>query len=315
MFVQSVKFVDEHHGNKKNISIYGQESIDTTRRLAKMNLAIRGITANLGEAAESTFQKDQFPDLKVEYALMNPPFNQADWRTDKELTDDPRWKGYRTPPASNANYAWILNMVSKLSENGTGCLLLANGALSVGSEGNDEYEIRKQLIENDLVEAIIVLPMSMFYSTDISVTVWVFNKNKHARVVNKGGRDIHFRSRVGEILFMDLRQMGHPYEKKYIEFTDDDRAAITKTFHDWQTEDGIAEYHDTREYCASVKTSNLDDYNLIPSKYIELEHKTVVGNYETEMTELQEELKRLYVQEENSRNGIKIVMEALGYGI
>ena len=144
MFVQSMKFIDEHKGNKKSISVYGQEYTSATRKMALMNLAIRGISANLGDKATSTFTNDLHKDLKADYALMNPPFNQRDWREENELTDDARWKGYDTPPTGNANYAWILNMISKLSQNGVGCLLLANGALSADGV---EYNIRKQLIE------------------------------------------------------------------------------------------------------------------------------------------------------------------------
>ncbi len=155
MFVQSVKFIESHHGNKKEVSIYGQELTSTTYKLAKMNLAIRGISANLGDVPADTFGRDQHPDLKADFIMANPPFNLKDWRGPNELIDDPRWKGYEVPPASNANYAWILNMVSKLSENGVAGFILANGALSGGGE---EYKIRKKLIENKLVEAIIILP-------------------------------------------------------------------------------------------------------------------------------------------------------------
>ncbi|MFO7895779.1 MAG: class I SAM-dependent DNA methyltransferase, partial [Candidatus Cloacimonadales bacterium] len=155
MFVQSIKFIENHHGNKKEISIYGQEYTKTTYKLAKMNLAIRGISANLGEVAANTFSNDQHKDLKADYIMANPPFNQKDWRAANELIDDPRWAGYEVPPKSNANYGWILNMVSKLSANGVAGFLLANGALSGGGE---EYKIRKKIIENDLVEAIIILP-------------------------------------------------------------------------------------------------------------------------------------------------------------
>src|SRR6056297_1625150 len=178
MFVQSVKFIEAHNGNKKEVSIYGQEYTATTYKLAKMNLAIRGISANLGDEPADTFAKDQHKDLKADYVMANPPFNQKDWRADNELKDDPRWDGYPVPPTSNANYAWILNMVSKLSQNGVAGFILANGALS-GS--GDEYKIRKKLIENRLVEAIMVLPMRMFYTTDISVTLWILNNNKKAR--------------------------------------------------------------------------------------------------------------------------------------
>ena len=170
MFVQSMRFVDEHKGNRLNVSIYGQELTDTTRRLAKMNLAIRGISANLGAEAANTFLNDQHKDLKADFSLENPPFNQKDWREANQLNSDPRWDGYPTPPTSNANYGWLLNTLSKLGQNGVGVVLLANGALSAGGE---EYEIRKRLIENDRVEAIIILPQNMFYTTNISVTIWI----------------------------------------------------------------------------------------------------------------------------------------------
>ena len=174
MFVQSMKFIEVHKGNKKDIAIYGQENISTTYKLARMNLAVRGILANLGEEPSDTFSKDQHRDLKADYIMANPPFNLKDWRDENELTDDYRWAGYDVPPASNANYAWILHIISKLSENGVAGFLLANGALS----DDDTFELRKKIIENDLIEAIITLPRNTFYSTDISVTLWIINKNK-----------------------------------------------------------------------------------------------------------------------------------------
>lgn len=179
MFVQSMKFIERHNGNKSAVSIIGQEKNPDTRRLAKMNLAIRGISYDLGSQGlgeSSSFTDDQHKDMKVDYIMANPPFNLKDWRGDNELLDDARWHGYAVPPKSNANYAWILHMLSKLDvNNGIAGFLLANGALnSDGSEG----EIRKKLIENDKVEAIIVLPRDMFYTTDISVTLWIINNNK-----------------------------------------------------------------------------------------------------------------------------------------
>ena len=155
MFVQSVEFIKSHQGNQKEVSIYGQESVTATYRLSKMNLAIRGITANLGDKAADTFATDLHSDLKADYIMANPPFNQKDWRSKDELIDDHRWRGYEVPPVSNANYGWILNMVSKLSENGVAGFLLSNGALD---GGGDEFKIRKKLIENNLVEAIIIIP-------------------------------------------------------------------------------------------------------------------------------------------------------------
>jgi type I restriction enzyme M protein len=216
MFVQSIKFIENHHGNKKEISIYGQEYTNTTYKLAKMNLAIRGISANLGEKAADTFSDDQHKDLKADFIMANPPFNQKDWRAENELLDDPRWRGYDVPPKSNANFAWILNMVSKLSENGIAGFILANGALSGGGE---EYKIRKNLIENNLVEAILLLPRNLFYTTDIGVTMWIINKNKSSQQKATGDEVRVLRDRTNEILFMDLRQMGEPFEKKYLQFS------------------------------------------------------------------------------------------------
>ena len=233
MFVQSIKFIQAHNGNQKEVSIYGQEYTNTTYKLAKMNLAVRGISANLGERAADTFADDQHKDLKADFIMANPPFNQKDWRGENEMVDDPRWKGYDLPPKSNANYAWILNMVSKLSENGIAGFILANGALSGGGE---EYKIRKKLIENDLVEAILVLPRNLFYTTDISVTLWILNKNKKAQVrLYSNELKRVYRNREQEILFMDLRQLGEPFEKKFTQFSDADIKKVVSTYHHWQS--------------------------------------------------------------------------------
>ena len=204
MFVQSIKFIDSHNGNKKDVSIYGQEYTSTTYKLAKMNLAIRGISANLGAVPADTFAKDQHKDLKADYIMANPPFNQKAWRADNELLDDPRWRGYEVPQTGNANYAWILNMVSKLSDNGVAGFILANGALSGGSE---EYKIRKKLIENGLVETIVILPPNMFYTTTISVTLWIVNNNKQERVVKLNDLERSYRNRKDEVLFYRLRNI------------------------------------------------------------------------------------------------------------
>lgn len=240
MFVQSIKFIEAHHGTKKEVSIYGQEYTNTTYKLAKMNLAIRGISANLGEKAADTFLDDQHKDLKADFIMANPPFNQKDWRAENELTDDPRWKGYDVPPKSNANYGWILNMVSKLSENGVAGFILANGALS---GGGTEYNIRRKLIENHLVEAILVLPQDMFYTTNISVTLWFLNKNKKARTVEQNEKIRHYRNREKEVLFMDLRQIGEPFEKKFIQFSPADIRKVAETFHAWQCEAKAPQTH------------------------------------------------------------------------
>lgn len=314
MFVQSVKFIEAHHGNTKDISIYGQEYTSTTYKLAKMNLAIRGISANLGDMAENTFFKDQHKDLKADFIMANPPFNQKQWRADNELTDDPRWAGYDLPPTGNANYAWILNIVSKLSENGVAGFLLANGALS---GGGDEYKIRKKLIENNLVEAVIVLPRNLFYTTDISVTLWILNKNKKVRTIEQNGKLKKYRNRANEILFMDLRQMGIPFEKKYTQFSDEDIEKVTATYHHWQQIDYENTYQNTAEFCYSATKEEVGkkDFSLVPSKYIEFINRDENIDFDEKMASLQSEFAELLKAEESSKKDLLSVFMELGYEI
>ena len=314
MFVQSIKFVEAHSGNKKNVSVYGQENINTTYKLAKMNLAIRGISANLGEKAADTFANDQHKDLKADYIMANPPFNQKDWRAENDLLKDPRWDGYDVPPTSNANYGWILNIVSKLSQNGMAGFLLANGALS---DSGTELAIRRRLIENNLVEAIIILPRNLFYTTDISVTLWVLNKNKKARTVEQNGVVKKYRNREREILFMDLRQMGSPFEKKYVELTEDDRAKVTEVFHAWQQEGYETTYENVPEFCYSASYDEVKekDFTLVPSRYIEFVNRDENVDYESKMATLQSELTDLLKQEEESKKQLLDVFKELGYEI
>ncbi len=321
MFVQSVKFIEAHHGNTKNVAIYGQEYTATTYKLAKMNLAIRGISANLGDVPENTFFRDQHKDLKADFIMANPPFNQKQWRADNELTKDPRWNGYTVPPTGNANYAWILNMVSKLSENGVAGFILANGALS---GGGDEYKIRRKLIENNLVEAILVMPRNLFYTTDISVTLWILNRNKKARSVELNGTIKKYRDRQKEILFMDLRQMGVPFEKKYTQFSADDIKKITDTYHNWQCippspleRDGVRLYQDTPEFCYSAGFDELvkKDFSLVPSKYIEFVNRDENVDFDVKMEILRAEFAELLKAEAQSKNDLLTVFKELGYEI
>lgn len=334
MFVQSIKFIEAHNGNKKEVSIYGQEYTNTTYKLAKMNLAIRGISANLGEKAADTFLDDQHKDLKADFIMANPPFNQKDWRGENELLDDPRWKGFEVPPKSNANYGWILNMAAKLSENGVAGFILANGALS-GS--GVEYEIRRKLIENDLVEAIAILPRNMFYTTDISVTLWILNKNKSGGIKDTGDKKRTLRIRKGEVLFMDLRQMGEPFEKKYIQLSDADIQKVSKTYHQWQMDTEINDellmvneqesqnhslltinhYENVPEYCyaASFEEIEKKDFSLVPSKYIEFVNRDEYLDYDDQMEKLQGELKELFAEEERLKKEVRGVFEKLGYSL
>ena len=331
MFVQSLKFISAHHGNRKNVSIYGQEYTKTTYKLAKMNLAIRGIASNLGESEADTFRNDQHKDLKADYIMANPPFNQKAWREESELTNDPRWAGYDVPPTSNANYGWILNMVSKLSCDGVAGFILANGALS--ADGT-EYAIRKKMLERGLVEAILILPRNLFYTTDISVTLWILNNNKKARVANKNGEEIHYRDREKEVLFMDLRQMGSPYEKKYVQLTADDIARVAHTYHTWQripcrdavqcgdavhhvSTDNTDDYHNIPEYCHSATFDEIAEKNfsLVPSKYIEFVNRDEQIDFDSRMKQLQTEMKELLAEEEKSKAELKALFEKLGYKI
>ncbi|EKB50098.1 type I restriction-modification system subunit M [Cecembia lonarensis] len=310
MFVQSIKFIEAHNGSKKEVSIYGQEYTNTTYKLAKMNLAIRGISGNMGEKAADTFHNDQHKDLKADFIMANPPFNQKAWRAENELLDDPRWMGYEVPPKSNANYGWILNMVSKLSENGVAGFILANGALSGGGE---EYKIRRKLIENKLVEAILVLPQDMFYTTNISVTLWILNKNKKAHSREIGDEIRHYRNRENEILFMDLRQIGVPFEKKFIQFSEDNIKQITGTYHQWQ----VAEIENVPEFCYSATLEEVEkkDFSLVPSKYIEFVNRDENIDFDEKMTALKGEFAELLKAEAQSKNDLLNVFKELGYEI
>jgi len=313
LFVQSLKFIEAHSGNTKDVAIYGQEQTPTTYKLAKMNLAIRGISANLGDAATDTFGKDQHKDLKADFILANPPFNLKDWRGPTELIDDPRWSGYDVPPVSNANYGWILHMISKLSSNGIAGFLLANGALGEA----DTRNIRKKIIENHFVEAIIVLPRDMFYSTDISVTLWIINKNKEARSVEHNGELVQYRDRRNEVLFMDLRRKGEPYEKKYIQLTDSLIQEVVSIYHTWQREGFEKKYKNIPEFCYSATSEEIkaNNWSLIPSKYIEFIDGDSKINYDKEMKRIQKDFKGILAEEKDSQEKLMKAFEKLGYEI
>ncbi len=317
MFVQSMKFVEKHNGNKTEVSIKGQESVQETWRLCKMNLAIRGISHNLGEKNASTFTDDQHPDTKVDYIMANPPFNLKDWYADT-LKDDARWRGYGLPRASNANYAWILHMISKLDVNhGIAGFLLANGAL--GDE--DDLENRRNIIENDKVEAIIVLPRDMFYTTDISVTLWILNMNKKASTVNSR----KLRDRTNEVLFMDLRtwnenistvEIDKGKTKKKVMLTEEQITKVKEIYNNWQSED-TSLYQDIPELCKSVSKNEIasKNYTLIPSKYIEFIDHDLDIDYTKEMVRIQSEMKDIMKQEKQSQQMLEGAFKGIGYGI
>jgi type I restriction enzyme M protein len=314
MFVQSIEFVKHHKGSTKNISIYGQENITTTYKLAKMNLAIRGISADLGSYATDTFSRDQHPDLKADYIMANPPFNLKDWRAQNELNDDARWNGYDVPPVSNANYGWILHMVSKLSDNGVAGFLLANGALSGNGE---EHKIRQKLIENDLVEAIVTIPRNTFYTTDISVTLWILNKNKSARYSQLNGLSKDYRDRRNEILFMDLRKWGSEFDKKFIELTSEDITNVSLNYHNWQQSGHKDSYKDIPEYCRSVDKEEIkaNDFSLVPSKYIEFTDRDSQIDFDKEMKRIRADFKEILNDEMKSQKELQDAFKGLGYDI
>lgn len=322
MFVQSLKFVDRHNGNRQKVSIIGQESVPDTWRLCKMNLAIRGIAHNLGETNASTFTNDLHKDRKVDFIMANPPFNLKGWRTEDALVDDPRFikAGYSVmPPVANANYAWILHMLSKLDVNhGIAGFLLANGALNADDA---EYTLRKEILERDRVEAIIVLPRDMFYTTDISVTLWIVNMNKKACTWNSR----QLRDRTNQILFMDLRRWDENIEeividkgkrKKKTILTDTQITQVKKIYAAWQDAD-ISLYEDVPELCKSATLEDIraKDYSLAPSKYIEFIDHDLDIDYASEMARIQSEMQEILAEEKRSQAMLEDAFRGIGYGI
>jgi type I restriction enzyme M protein len=321
MFVQSLKFVQSHQGKSQDIAIYGQELTATTYKLAKMNLAVRGLSGNLGERPADTFFADQHPDLKADFIMANPPFNLKDWRNEAELTNDPRFAGFRTPPTGNANYGWILHMLSKLSEDGIAGFVLANGSMSSNSSG--EGEIRQKLIEDDRIECMIALPGQLFYTTQIPVCLWFISKSKQASL--KYG----YRARHGETLFIDARNLGTMISRTQKELTTSDIATIADTFHAWRSDAGelkrrieakeisVEQYQDQAGFCkaATLDEMKANDYVLTPGRYVgaaEIEDDGIA--FETKMQELTQTLYRQLDEATALDQAIRSNMEALGYG-
>ncbi len=257
MFVQSEKFVLAHGGRVGDLSIYGQESNNTTWRLCKMNLAIRGIEGNIGPHQADTFHNDVHKDLKADFILANPPFNVSDWGGDR-LREDTRWK-YGTPPVGNANFAWVQHMVHHLAPSGIAGFVLANGSMSSNQSG--EGEIRRKLIEADLVDCMIALPGQLFYTTQIPACLWFLARSK------KNGK---FRDRRGQTLFIDARKMGALVDRTHRDLTDDDIQQIAKTYHAWRGEKGAGKYADVPGFCKSATLDEILSHGhvLTPGRYV-----------------------------------------------
>lgn len=257
MFVSSEKFVLAHGGRVGDLSIYGQESNNTTWRLCKMNLAIRGIDGNIGQFNADTFHNDLHKDLKADYILANPPFNISDWGGDR-LREDARWQ-FGTPPTGNANYAWVQHMVHKLSPSGVAGFVLANGSMSSNQSG--EGEIRQKLVEKDLVDCMIALPGQLFYTTQIPVCLWFLARHK------KNGK---FRDRRGQTLFIDARKLGTLVDRTHRELSTGEIAKIAKTYHAWRGEKDAGKYEDVLGYCKSATAEEITShgYVLTPGRYV-----------------------------------------------
>ena len=302
MFVQSEKFVEAHGGKLGDISIYGQESNATTRRLAVMNLALRGIEADFGEEHADTFRRDLHPDLRADYVLANPPFNDSDWfRKD----DDVRWL-YGVPPKGNANFAWVQHFIHHLAPNGMAGFVLANGSMSSNQSG--EGEIRKALIEADLVDCMVALPGQLFYSTQIPVCLWFLVKNK---------KDGKRRDRRGQTLFIDARGLGTLVDRVHRELTDIDLQKIVSTYHAWRGEKGSGSYVDTGGFCKSVATSEIasQGHVLTPGRYVGAEDIEDDGDpFEEKMLRLLAELHTQFAESGKLEQAIRTNLRGLGYG-
>lgn len=295
MFVQSAKFIQAHSGNRNNISVYGQEANADTWKMAKMNMAIRGIEADFGPHQADTFSNDLHKTLKADFILANPPFNYHPWGQER-LTEDVRWK-YGVPPANNANYAWIQHMIHHLAPNGKIGLVLANGALSTQSSG--EGEIRKRIIEDDLIEGIVAMPTQLFYSVTIPVTLWFISKNKKQK---------------GKTLFIDARKMGFMVDRKHRDLSDEDIAKLADTFTAFQN----GELEEVKGFCAVATTEEIakQDYILTPGRYVGIEEQEDDGEpFDEKMKRLTSELSEMFEKSHTLENEIREKLGAIGYEI
>jgi len=295
MFVQSEKFVEAHGGKIGDISIYGQESNPNTFKLAKMNLAIRGIEGDLGKQPADSFHNDQHPDLKADYILANPPFNMSDWGGDS-LREDRRWK-YGKPPVNNANFAWVQHFIHHLSPNGTAGFVLANGSMSSNTSG--EGEIRKAIIEDDLVDCMVALPGQLFYSTQIPVCLWFLTRKKQ--------------NRNGKTLFIDARKLGTLTDRVHRDLSNEDIAQIADTYHAWKE---VKKYKDVAGFCKSVTIEEIraQGYVLTPGRYVgaaELEDDD--EPFVLKMARLTKELEAQFEESNKLEKMIRVGLGKLNY--
>ena len=294
MFVQSMKFVNDHQGNPYNIGIFGQEKNPTTWRLAKMNLAIRSMYGDLGKYAADTFTEDLHKDLKADFILANPPFN-LEWDRDK-VEDDPRWK-YGLPPKNNANYAWLQHMISKLSQNGKMACILANGSLSASGQ---EGEIRKKIIENDLVDCIIAMPTNLFYTVTVPCSIWIINRNKKQK---------------SKTLFINATNLGTMVTRRLRELSEDDIKKVANTYHNYQNDEN---YENVKGFCYSATTEEIksNDYVLTPGRYVGVEETEDDGiPFEEKMKNITSELSKQFEESHKLEEEIRKNLKAIGYEI
>jgi type I restriction enzyme M protein len=328
MFVQSERFVKEHQGNIKNLSIFGQESNPTTLRLAKMNLAIRGIDARL--ELGDTLLNDKHPDLKADYILVNPPFNVSDW-SGEQLRDDPRWKGFGAPPVGNANYAWLLHFLHKLSPNGTAGIVLANGSMNSNTGG--EGEIRQRMIEAGVIDCMVALPSQLFYNTMIPACLW-FLARKGASTSSASAHSelVEGRDRRNEILFIDARNLGAMISRRNRELTNEDIAKIADTYHAWRASasastssaaaaplpelvEGSA-YEDIPGFCKAATLDEVrgNNYVLMPGRYVGTPEEEDDGiPFEEKMTALTETLATQFARGAELEAAIRENLRGIGY--
>ena len=295
MFVQSADFVRHHQGDIKNLSIFGQEINANTRKMAMMNLAIRGIEADLGDRNADTFFDDRHPTLKADFVMANPPFNMSDWGADK-LQEDVRWK-YGIPPAGNANFAWLEHMISHLSPSGRIGMVLANGSLS--SQSGGEGEIRKNILQADLVEGIVALPSQLFYSTGIPVCLWFLSRQK---------------AQPGKVVFIDARNMGTMVTRKLRELTEDDINRIAQTFTDYRN----GTLQDEKGYCAvkTLEEIGAQDFILTPGRYVGIVEQEDDGEpFEEKMERLTTELSSLFAESHRLEEEIRKQLGSIGFNI